>query len=64
MESRFKEDDRVQIRETQGPTALFKGESGTIITVVPYDDFCDYWVRIDSGKTIQFSECELALLGN
>ena len=62
MENRFKQDDRVQIRQMEGTEALFEGETGTIIEVVPYRGVCDYWVRVDSGKNVQFSERELALI--
>ena len=62
VESRFKQDDRVQVRQIEGASALFQGETGTIIEVVAYQGFCDYWVRVDSGKNVQFSERELALI--
>jgi len=62
--ARFKVNERVQIRSTDGPSKAFEGQTGTIIAIVRYDGFCDYWVRIDLGRNVQFSERELALLGN
>jgi hypothetical protein len=64
MESRFKEDDRVQIRAMGGLSPTFAGKTGTIIAVVPYPGSYDYWVRMDSGENAQFSERDLALLGD
>src|SRR5437016_5950290 len=47
---RFKANQRVLITNTSGPARPFEGTLGVITTSIRHQNFCDYLVRLDSGR--------------